>query len=378
MKILFFMDSLVSGGKERRLIELMRSLKSRNGIDFELVVMSEDIHYKEVFNLGINIHYILRKTKKDISAFVKFYRLCRNYKPDIVHCWDSMTAIYSVPACKFLHIKLVNGMVINSPVRQNVRNKLWLRGRLTFPFSDIIVGNSIAGLKAYKAPSKKSLVIYNGFNFDRTQNLTDKKVLKEELKSDSNFIIGMVAAFSASKDYKTYYKAAGILLENRKDITFIAIGPDTDSEESKELIGKEIIGHFRLLGLKSGIESFINIMDICVLSTITEGVSNSILEYMALEKPVVASVGGGTNEIVVDNETGFLISPSAPVELANRLGILLTDADLRKRMGSAGRKQVVDKFSVEKMVGNYLNLYKMILSGNLPNRTSKQYSEFIN
>jgi glycosyltransferase involved in cell wall biosynthesis len=356
----------------------MRTLKFKKDFEFELAVMSEDIHYKEVFDLGINIHYILRKTKKSISAFIKFYSLCQNYKPDIVHCWDSMTAVYSVPACKLLHIKLVNGMVINSPVQQNVRNKLWLRGRLTFPFSDIVVGNSIAGLKAYNAPPLKSLVIYNGFNFDRTENLSDKLTIKKELDVDSNFIIGMVAAFSASKDYKTYYKAAGLLLEKRKDLTFIAIGPDTDSEASKALIGSEYIEHFRLLGLRSGIESFINIMDICVLSTFTEGVSNSILEYMALEKPVVASIGGGTNEIVVDNETGFLINSSDPEGLAHKLEILLSDADLRLKMGLAGRKQVIDKFSVEKMVGKYVDLYKMILSGKLSYRNSIHYTEFIN
>lgn len=362
MKVLFYMDSLVSGGKERRLIELMRALKLKEDIDFELVVMSKDIHYKEVFDFGINIHYIIRKTKKDISAFSRFYKLCRNYRPDIVHCWDSMTAVYSVPTCKLLHIKLVNGMVINSPVRQNVFNKHWLRAKFTFPFSDIIIGNSKAGLRAYKAPKSKSKVIYNGFNFDRTENLINKEIIKKELRSDSNYLIGMVAAFSESKDYKTYYRAAKYLLDIRKDLIFLAIGPDTDSADSKELIDDQYIEHFRLLGLKSGVESLINVMDIGVLSTFTEGVSNSILEYMALEKPVVATFGGGTNEIVMDNETGFLINPSNPEELANKLGILLNNADLRTNMGLAGKKRIINEFSVEKMVRNYTDLYKMILS----------------
>jgi glycosyltransferase involved in cell wall biosynthesis len=207
--------------------------------------MSNDIHYREVFVLGIKIHYIIRKTKKDISAFYRFYKLCFNYKPDIVHCWDSLTAIYSIPACKLLHIKLINGMVINSPVRQNVFNKYWLRAKLTFPFSDAIVGNSNAGILAYKAPKNKSKVIYNGFNFDRTENLVSNYIIKKQLKTDSNYLIGMVAAFSESKDYKTYFKAAKFLLDNRKDIIFLAIGSDTDSPESKELIDNPDIEHFR-------------------------------------------------------------------------------------------------------------------------------------
>src|ERR1700741_2774093 len=90
MKILFFIDSFPAGGKERRLLELMKGLKKHPGIEFELVIMTNDVHYKEIFDLGIKVHFVIRKTKKDLSIFGKFYRLCKNFKPDIVHCWDSM------------------------------------------------------------------------------------------------------------------------------------------------------------------------------------------------------------------------------------------------------------------------------------------------
>ena len=362
MKILFFIDTLAAGGKERRLTELMKALKLKQDIEFELVVMSKDIHYKEVLDLDINIHYIIRKTKKDISVLNKFYRLCRNYRPDIVHCWDSMTAIYLIPACKLLHIKLVNGMVIDSPVRQNIFNKHWLRAKLTFPFSDIIVGNSKAGLLAYKAPENKSKIIFNGFNFDRIKNLISKEVLKKQISTDSDYIIGMVGSFSENKDYKTYFRAAQLLLHTRKNITFLAAGKETDSVMSRNLIDSQYLGHFRLLGNKKGIESFINAMDICVLSTFTEGISNSILEYMALAKPVIATSGGGTNEIVIDRVTGFLIGPSDPQELAEKMELLLDNAELSAEMGSAGKERVLKEFSIDKMVTQYISLYEKILA----------------
>lgn len=356
MKILFFIDTLSAGGKERRLTELMKVLKLNLDFEFELVVMSKDIHYKEVLDLGISIHYIIRKTKKDISVFYRFYKLCRNYKPDIVHCWDSMTAIYLVPICKFLHIKLINGMIVNSPVKQNIFNKFWFRAKLTFPFSDIILGNSKAGLKAYSAPRNKSTVIYNGFNFDRIENLKSKENIKQQLNTDSTYIIGMVATFSEKKDYRTYYRAAQLLLNQRNDIIFLAIGCDTDSFLSKSLIDDKNIDHFRLLGKMAGVESFINAMDICVLATFTEGISNSILEYMALGKPVIATSGGGTSEIIKDNITGYLIDPSNPRELAEKMEILLNDADLRYNMGLAGKKRIQTYFSIEKMVNKYITI----------------------
>jgi glycosyltransferase involved in cell wall biosynthesis len=355
MKILFFIDSLNAGGKERRLTELMKALVNKQDIEFELVVMSNAIHYKEVLNLGINIHYITRTTKKDISVFSRVYKLCRNYRPDIVHCWDSMTVVYLVSACKLLHIKLVNGMVVDSPAKQNIRNKHWLRAKLTFPFSDIIVGNSKAGLIAYNAPKNKSVVVYNGFNFDRTKNIIDKEIIKKQISTDSRILIGMVASFSELKDFKTYYMAADLLLKRRKDIAFMAIGTGTDTN----------IRHFRLLGKKSDVESFINAMDIGVLATFTEGISNSILEYMSFEKPVVATSGGGTNEIVVDNKTGFLIKPSDPKELAEKLEILINNADLRSSMGQAGKERIMNEFSIDKMARKYIDLYKMILSEKL-------------
>ena len=364
MKILFFIDNLRAGGKERRLIELMKGIKLKPNIEFELAVMSNEIHYQEVFDLDIKIHYLIRTTKKDLSVFYKFYKICKQYNPDIVHCWDSMTAIYSISACKLLHIKFVNGMVVDAPLKQNIFNKHWFRAKLTFPFSNIIIGNSKAGLAAYNVPVNKSFFIYNGFNFERTNNIIKSDVMRERLNLNKKYVIGMVASFSKYKDYKTYFSAAQLIISQRKDIIFLAIGSDTDSFLSKNLIDNKYIEHFRLLGKKSGIESFINAMDICVLSTFTEGISNSILEYMALGKPVIASSGGGTNEIVEDTKTGFLISPLDPKELAEKIEILLNDAELRNKMGLAGQERIKKIFSIDSMASKFVSFYEMILSNN--------------
>jgi glycosyltransferase involved in cell wall biosynthesis len=353
VKILFFIEGMAAGGKERRLTELMKFLKLKTDIQFELVVMNREIHYKEIFDLSINIHYLIRKRKKDLTVFSKFYKICKNAKPDIVHCWDSMTAVYSAPSCKLLKIRFFNGMIIGAPLKRDVH---WYRARLTFPFSNVVIGNSKAGLKAFNAPGSRSICIHNGFNFDRINIVSDSYAIRQDLNIYTKYVIGMVATFSESKDYKTYFEAAQLLLEKRSDITFVAIGKDTDSDFSKTLIKDKFLKHFRLLGKRSGIESFINAMDICVLSTFTEGISNSILEYMALGKPVIASFGGGTDEIVGDQKTGFLIRPQNPVEMSQKMEMLLDDSDLRKRMGDAGKRRIQDHFSIENMVDKYLSL----------------------
>lgn len=362
MKIFFFIDAFNAGGKERRLTELIKGLRSNPDIAFELVVMSKEIHYKEVLDLGVKIHYIIRKTKKDFSVFNRVYKLCKEHRPDCVHCWDSMTSMYVIPAVKMLGIKYVNGMVVDAPKQQNIFNKNWLRGKLAFPFSHLIIGNSQAGLAAYKAPGKKSVCIHNGFNFSRIDTINNVTSTREQLGIKTTYVVGMVASFSKYKDYKTYFKAAQAVLKNRKDITFLAIGDGTDSDDAKALVDDKVKDHFRFLGRRSGIESLINAMDVCVLSTFTEGISNSILEYMALGKPVIATNGGGTNEIIDDGKTGFLVEPQNPAALSEKINLLLDNSELCVQMGWAAKQRVQNDFSIERMVSKYIDNYRKLVT----------------
>jgi glycosyltransferase involved in cell wall biosynthesis len=363
MRILFFIDCFVAGGKERRLLELMKVLKTKHdaGLEFELAVMDTEIHYKEIFDLGIKIHYLIRKTKKDISIFGKLYGLCKSFKPDVIHCWDSMTVVYSVPICRLLGIKLVNGMVVDAPVT-TITNKRWLRAQLTFPFSNIIIGNSQAGLRAYHAPVKKSVCIYNGFNFERLTKVEDPDVIKSKFNIRSAFVVLMVGSFEKKKDYESYVEAAKILCDKRKDVEFIAVGNGKRFAGISEKAGAFLNDKIKLIGSQLNVESIINISDVCVLMTNSkvhgEGISNSVLEYMAMGKAVVASSGGGTNEIIEGNKTGFLVSPSNPLELSEKIEMLINDIDLRTRMGAAGRLRIENHFSINKMVDNFISVYK--------------------
>jgi hypothetical protein len=110
MRILFFIDNLLPGGKERRFVELVKGLKAFPSIEFEMVVMNQNIHYREAYQLGNKIHFLERKIKKDLSVFKKFYKICKDYRPDMVHTWDDMTTIIAIPACKILDIRLINGI----------------------------------------------------------------------------------------------------------------------------------------------------------------------------------------------------------------------------------------------------------------------------
>lgn len=369
MRILFFIDSLTSGGKERRLIELMKGIKLNPNIEFELVLMSNEIHYKEVFDLDIKIHYLIRAAKKDLSVFRKFYKICKDYKPGIVHCWDSMTAVIAVPACKLLGIKLVNGMVVNTPVQQNIFNKHWFRAKLTFPFSSMVIGNSNAGLEAYGAPGKKSSCIYNGMDLARFNNLRERSSISQEIfgnESNGMFIAGMVAAFEARKDYKSLIKAAITLVSHHENIRFVLIGDGTDFNEIKNSVPVSLLNKIIFLGKTSDVESIVNIFDVGILLTNTkvhgEGISNSIIEYMALGKPVLATRGGGTNEVVIDSKNGFLLdADNNEDQLITKIESLIKDKKLATDLGKRGNQMAREKFDLKIMTATYIDVYQKLL-----------------
>ena len=364
MKILFFINGIHPGGKERRMIELMKELKLRQQTDFQLIVMNSEISYPEIYDLKIKIHFLIRKTTKDFRVFRKLYKICKQYKPNIIHCWDSMTVVYAIPICKLLNIKLINGMIVDTPVIKNFSNKNWLRGQVTFPFSNIIVGNSQAGLRAYKAPVKKSMCIYNGIDLSRFQNLEDPIHIRKALfgnQFEHVFIVGMVAAFELRKDYKTLIEAAIMLVSKHVDLRFLLIGGGSYLNQSKSSIPRALSDKIIFLGKQSNVESLINIFDIAILLTNAkvhgEGVSNSIIEYMALCKPVIATRGGGTDEVITENENGFLIEPNNKDHLIEKIEFLMKN-EKRNTIGQVARKTVEERFNLKIMTDQYTNIYQ--------------------
>jgi len=368
MRILFFIDRMAAGGKERRLTELMKMLRKFSTVDFQLAVMDPDIHYKEVLELGIPVHFLIRKTKKDLSIFKKFYTLCKTYKPDIVHCWDSMTAVYSYPSWKLLGFKLVNGMVVDTPANPSYLNKHYARARLTIPISDRVIGNSKAGLKAYGAKEHKSQCIYNGMDLNRFINLGNPDDVRKEffLENNSNlFVVGMVAAFEDRKDYPTLIKAAISLVNEYPDIRFLLIGGGANLENMKLTVPENMRNRIRFTGKRGDIEHLVNSLDVGVLLTNSavhgEGISNSIIEYMALSKPVIATTGGGTNEVVFDNVNGYLIQANDFNALKEKIILLRNNPELRVRLGGQGRKLVEERFEILGMAQQYVSMYETLL-----------------
>ncbi|PTM15081.1 MAG: hypothetical protein DA408_00230 [Bacteroidetes bacterium] len=365
MKIMMLNDNLVKGGRERRLLELLKGLAQYPEVTCELVIFSDKIAYQEVYDLGIPLHILERKPAKDPRVFFRLYQLCRKFQPDIIHSWGSMTSVYAIPAAKMLGIKLLNAMVADAPQNQGWRDTHWLRGRLTFPFSDAVLGNSRAGLQAYGAPRFKSHCFHNGFDFKRIARLKPATEVRTQFGIETPLVVGMVGAVEDRKDYTLFVEVAKAVLQVRDDVSFVAVGDGKNLAACRARIPAAYQNRIIFTGNQNEVESIINTFDIGVLMTNQsahgEGISNAIMEYMALGKPVVATWGGGTPEIVTEGETGYLIREATTTAWADKLIYLFDHPALAARMGAAGRLRIQHFFNLEQMTSSYFQLYQRLL-----------------
>lgn len=364
IKILFFIGTLCSGGKERRLIELLSYLRKNTNYNLLVVLRRDQIEYSAFNELLISYKILTKKYNKgDKTLPIKFYKICKEYKPDIVHTWGSMPAFVSLLGIILLRIPHVNSQITDAPPNirgwsvQNVVNKI------NFRFSTIILANSYAGLKAYKIESKKCKVIYNGIRLERLNNLSDKQLIRKKYGVFTSYAVIMVAAFSEYKDYDLFFEIAKIVNFKRNDVTFLAVGNGTHFERIKKKVFNDQIQNVVFTGKIDDVESLVNTCDIGVLiSPNGEGISNAIIEYMALGKPVIANDAGGTKEIVKHGINGYLIPNEPPEETASLINSLLEDKDKRLKMGEAGKRLIHESFTIDIMGKEFERVYKEVIS----------------
>ncbi|HLW32665.1 MAG TPA: glycosyltransferase [Aequorivita sp.] len=366
IRIFFFIGYLGTGGKERRLIELLGYLNNKRKYELLLVTTKEGVELPKFFDLDIKM-VVLKKNImiSKLNYFFHFYQLMKKFDPDIIHTWGRMQTLYALPAVVIGKKKLINGQITSAP--PNVSFMDSLIDKINFRYSDVVLSNSKAGIEVFNPPKKKAGVIYNGLDLDRFQNLPNSSEIKKQYQINTPYLVLMIANFTPNKDYERFFKAGQILTEKRKDVTWMGVG---DFEEESNLVKscRHIIGDNALLRIHQRItevEALVNACDIGVLLSNTavhgEGVSNSIIEYMALAKPVVANDAGGTREVVINEQTGFLVHNETMTQVVARFNHLLDHHELRLSMGLRGQKKIYCEFSLNKMGVEFESLYNNIL-----------------
>jgi len=363
MKILFFMDSLTYGGKERRILELIRYLKEYTDYTIALVLTEKLIQYQYVYKLGIQIKIIERKgIKHDPRLFVKFYRYCKSFKPDIIHSWGSMTAFYAIPTKLIRNVPLICSLIADAKSNIKLFSLKYIYFNTVIFFSNTILSNSNAGLTAYKIDISKAKVIWNGVNLERFQQKYDIKKVREEFKVPTNFMLAMIATFSTLKDYDLFLDVAKELKKIRSDATLIGVGDGPEWNRIQKRIKDENISNVILTGTQKEVEPIIAASDIGILCTYSEGISNSIMEFMALGKPVISTdTIGGSKEIIIEGETGYCVERNAS-KIVTLINFLLNNEEIRILMGNKGKQRINTFFSINRMGEEFDQVYKEVLA----------------
>jgi glycosyltransferase involved in cell wall biosynthesis len=366
MKILMVINCLSKGGRERRMLELIKGLKEKNNdFDIYLICLSDKIDYQYVYDLPIKFE-IINKKEKDFSLIFKLRNIIKKFNPDIIHSWDVMSSGYLTAAKLFLNKAFVNGVIYNSAQNSDAYDREYFKIKLFTAISDVTVANSQAGIKAYKTSPKNTVCIYNGIDLKRFENLKPLKLVEQEIlkkEKGDHFIATMVAAFEPRKDYDTVIDAAVKLCSSNKKIIFLLIGEgSTKSRIMQKVPAKLLNTQIYFPGMRDDIESIHQLTDAGVLVTAPcEGLSNSVIEYMAAGKPVIASEGGGTDELVKDGQTGYLIENKNGEQFIKRMEDLMADTQLAASLGANGQKWVRENLDIKKMTAAYIDLYSRMI-----------------
>lgn len=363
-------NALKKGGRERRMLELIKGLV-RHEKKFEVCLLSLSplVEYPYVYDLPIRFEIIPGNDNQKMSRSFRIRRIIKEFKPDVIHSWDVTSSGYLSIANLFLNKPVVQCVIYDASTESDLAKSIRSRIKLLAPFSRVFVSNSKAGIKAYRPPAHKAVCIYNGIDLNRFNNLKDPQAVEKELFGDhksNRFVVAMVAAFEIRKDYDTFLQAAINVCRKDPGAAFLLIGNgdmsgQIQSKTPADLLGKQIF----FPGLRHDIESILQIVNVGVLATNAanhgEGISNTIVEYMASSKPVIATRGGGTDELVVDNMNGFLIDPKNVDQMIDRIERLKADPSQAVTMGNNARRWIVENFEVTRMTEEYIGLYQRLL-----------------
>lgn len=366
-KILFFIGNLGSGGKERRLLVLLKELSKKDLYDLHIVLIRDLVHYSEFHALSIEYSYLVKahESKFPPRLYLNLWKIMKTSRPSLVHVWGAEEAAYMGVIAKIMGIPMINNQITSSTPVTGLLSKTI--NKINFKFSDFILSNSEAGLRVYNPPHMKSGVIHNGMNLERF--MVQACAIKEEMGiPEDSLIVVMVARFCPGKDYDTLLEVARKVCEVLANLYFLLVGdgPERPRIQSKAE-AMRITERVKLLGKRKDVEAILLSSDIGVLlsnvSIVTEGLSNSVMEYMTAGLPVIATNAGGNPEIVDHGVTGYLVNDKDANQISEFALKLATNLVLRKEMGDRGKARIINEFSIDKFVDSHIDVIDCVING---------------
>ncbi len=359
--VVHVIESLRVGGTEQGVVNVIDALAG----DFRHTVVCVTASGALASRLprGVAVHALGKRPGLDARALVRLARLLRRLRPDVVHSrnWGALDA---VPAAWLARVPVrihgEHGREASDPHGlDRRRNRI---RRLLAPLLDRVVAVS-ADLERWLVeivglPPHKVRLIHNGVDVRRFSDDGRETGRRALGLSPDGLVVGTVGRLDPVKDQMSLLEAFASLPAGPSGPALVIVG-DGPSRATIEARASrpDLAGRVHLLGERSDVPSLLRALDVFVLPSLAEGISNTVLEAMATGLPVVATRTGGNPEIVDDTVTGALVPVGDRAALAEALAAYLTDPHLRALHGKNGRRRAQEAFSLERMARSYQALY---------------------
>ena len=361
--VAYMLNQFEDGGAERQLIELIRRLDRTRFRPLLFLGSAGGVIADELPSLDIPIRFVRGRAGSKL-AFVSLARELRRENVDIVHSWMFAANTWGRLAGRLAGVPVIvaseRGLDSDLPAAYR-----WIDVALAPLSTKVIVNSSAVGEHAHRTrfiPYSRLVNIYNGVDLApyAAEPTTQGARWRLGFPVDGH-LIGMVASLCQRKRWDLFLRALK-LLNDKSEVTALCVGEGELRAELNDLskrLGLRKRVHF--LGSRADIPEINAALDVAVLSSDDEGMPNALMQAMAASRPVVATDAGGTRELVIDGETGFVVPCGDAFKLADRIGVLLQDGDLRERFGNAGRRRVSEHFTFDACVARTVGLYETLL-----------------
>ncbi len=360
---------LAMGGLENGLVNLINAMP-RDRYRHAIVSLTDCTDFqRRITREDVPVVALHKRQGHDFGVYWRAWRALRALRPAIVHTRSFPTLEFlAVAACagSARRIHGEHGRDIYDLDGSNRKYNIFRKGMRMLVRRYVAVSQDLARwlVGTVDVPASRVTQIYNGVDTVRFQPRRERFVAGSPpgFFSPHALVIGTVGRMQVVKDQLTLVRAFLHLLraapQAREVLRLVIVGDGPLYEEALRLLREaEAESCAWLPGARSDIPDMLHSLDVFVLPSLAEGISNTILEAMASGLPVIATRVGGNVELVVEGQTGFLVPAADPAAMANAIRAYWDDRTLSAAHGQAARKKVETEFSLEAMVNRYLAVY---------------------
>jgi glycosyltransferase involved in cell wall biosynthesis len=365
IKLLLLIPTLDRSGAEKQLMLLATRLARSDFAVYVAVLTRPGPYAADLEAAGIPVTVLNKRFKCDPVAYGRLRKFLKECRPDILHTWLFAANAYG---------RLAAGARPEFPVVVSERCvdswkagwQLWLDRKLASRTTRI-VGNSQSVADFYRVqgvPQQKLAVIHNGIDLPSFPAEARDTARKELGIPPETHVVGFVGRLASQKRVMDLIWAFELIRVLHGEVVFVIVGDGPQRAKLEHFAHSlEISRRVKFLGHRDDAQRFLPALDVFWLASDFEGMSNSIMEAMAAGLPVVASDIPPNRELVVNGKTGFLAPVGDRVAFAQLAERILLNPALARQLGTAGRDRIASRFSVERMVEGYAQLYHEVLRG---------------